>query len=174
MDDTLDNPHVQMFTDGACHINPGPGGWAHIIRHPASGKETEAFGGEHNTTNNRMEMMAVIRGLESLTSPSRVDLLSDSTYVVKGIREWMDNWKTNGWRKRRNGPAIKNMDLWKRMHELCQTHDVNAKWVKGHRGHPENERCDQLAEAESKRIAQTPAPSPPEQTDDASQGSLFG
>ncbi|MGD9127419.1 MAG: ribonuclease HI [Planctomycetia bacterium] len=140
---------VILYTDGACSGNPGPGGWGFVLRHPASGKEIEQSGGEPETTNNRMEMMAVIRGLETLNRPTSVELVSDSSYVGQGISSWMANWKKNGWRRKsKNGWAeVKNVDLWKRLDELLQTHTVKFTHVRGHSGHPENERCDELAVA---------------------------
>jgi len=140
---------VQLFTDGGCSGNPGPGGWAFVLKHPASGKELERCGAERETTNNRMEMMAVIEGLETLTRPSTVELISDSTYVGKGISEWMAKWKANDWRRRERGRwvEVKNEDLWRRLDELLQTHKVKFTHVRGHTGHPENERCDTLAVA---------------------------
>ncbi|MEX0938956.1 MAG: ribonuclease HI [Pirellulales bacterium] len=140
---------VQLFTDGACSGNPGPGGWAFVLKHPPTGKEMEATGAERDTTNNRMELMAVIRGLESLKRPSRVDLFTDSVYVGKGLSEWMPKWKANGWRRKsRDGWAeVKNEDLWRRLDEQLQRHRVAYHRVAGHSGHPENERCDQLAVA---------------------------
>ena len=140
---------VQLFTDGGCSGNPGPGGWAFVLKHPASGKELEDCGAERETTNNRMEMMAVIRGLETLTRPSDVELISDSTYVGKGIIEWMPKWKANNWRRRERGrwAEVKNEDLWRQLDELLQTHTVKFTHVRGHTGHPENERCDTLAVA---------------------------
>jgi ribonuclease HI len=142
-------PEVQLFTDGACSGNPGPGGWAFVLKHPPTGKEMEATGAERETTNNRMELMAVIRGLESLKRPSRVDLFTDSVYVGKGLSEWMPKWKANGWRRKsRDGWAeVKNEDLWRRLDEQLQRHRVAYHRVAGHSGHPENERCDQLAVA---------------------------
>ena len=118
---------VQLFADGACSGNPGPGGWAFILRHLASGKEKEAFGGEPETTNNRMEMTAVIRGLEVLKRPTSVELVSDSVYVGKGLTEWMPKWKANGWRRREGGRlnSIKNEDLWRRLDELVGRHRVS-------------------------------------------------
>jgi ribonuclease HI len=139
-------PHVQLFTDGACSGNPGPGGWAYILRHPASGKSREAAGGEPRTTNNRMELMAVIQGLTALKSPSSVQLHSDSQYVLNGLKEWMAGWKKNGWRTSGKQP-VKNQDLWQQLDALIQTHTVHFHWVRGHAGHPENERADQLAVA---------------------------
>ena len=140
---------VKLFTDGACSGNPGPGGWAFILRHPASGKEREGSGAERETTNNRMEMLAVIRGLECLKRPTRVELISDSVYVGRGMSEWMPKWKANGWRRREGSrwAAVKNEDLWRRLDELLATHNVTFTHVRGHSGHPENERCDTLAVA---------------------------
>ena len=142
-------PEVQLFADGACSGNPGPGGWAFILRHVATGKEKEAFGGERQTTNNRMELTAVIRGLESLTRPACVELVTDSTYVGKGVSEWMPKWKQNGWRRREGNrwAEVKNEDLWRRRDELLQRHQVRFTHVRGHSGHVENERCDTLAVA---------------------------
>lgn len=142
-------PEVQLFTDGACSGNPGPGGWAYILRHPASGKEVERSGGEAETTNNRMELQAVIEGLRALTRRTRVELLTDSEYVGKGIREWLAGWKKNGWR-RGKGPRsepVKNVDLWQELDALLSRHEVHYTPVRGHSGHPENERCDELAVA---------------------------
>jgi ribonuclease HI len=140
---------VQLFADGACSGNPGPGGWAFILRHVSSGKEKELSGGESETTNNRMEMTAVIRGLEALKRPTSVELVSDSTYVGKGISEWLAKWKQNGWRRRDGSrwAEVKNEDLWRRLDELLQHHRVRFTHVRGHAGHVENERCDALAVA---------------------------
>ncbi|HEY0133155.1 MAG TPA: ribonuclease HI [Nannocystis sp.] len=138
--------YVKLFTDGACKGNPGPGGWAFILQHPASGKAHEGSGGEAHTTNNRMELMAVIRGLEMLRLPLTVDLFSDSQYVLKGMREWMAGWKRSGWRTADRQP-VKNQDLWMALDELQQKHTLRFHWVKGHSGHPENERCDRMAVA---------------------------
>jgi ribonuclease HI len=142
-------PQVQLFADGACSGNPGPGGWAFILRHPASGKEMERSGGEPEATNNRMEMMAVIRGLEALKRPSHVELVTDSTYVGKGATEWMPKWKANGWRRREGDrwAEVKNEDLWRRLDELLSKHRVKFTHIRGHSGHVENERCDELAVA---------------------------
>ena len=140
---------VQLFTDGGCSGNPGPGGWAFILRHPASGKELERTGAERDTTNNRMELTAVIRGLETLKRATSVELISDSTYVGKGLTEWMSKWKANGWRRRegKRWAEVKNEDLWRRLDELLGKHDLRFTHVRGHAGHPENERCDTLAVA---------------------------
>jgi ribonuclease HI len=137
-------PSVQLYTDGACLGNPGPGGWAYILRHPGSGAERESSGSEPETTNNRMELRAVIEGLSALTRPSHVQLYSDSQYVLKGLREWMTSWKAKGWRTADKKP-VKNAELWQRLDELKAEHTLTFHWVKGHAGHPENERCDQLA-----------------------------
>ena len=147
--DDHDATEVQLFTDGGCSGNPGPGGWAFVLRHPASGKELEAFGAERETTNNRMEMTAVIRGLQKLTRPTRVELVTDSVYVGKGITQWMPKWKANGWRRRagKRDAEIKNEDLWRELDQLLQTHSVRFTHVRGHAGHAENERCDTLAVA---------------------------
>ena len=142
-------PEVELYTDGACSGNPGPGGWAFILRHPSSGKEIEESGGEELTTNNRMELTAVVRGLERLTKPSHVILFTDSVYVGKGLSEWMAKWKVNGW-KRREGKQlkpIKNEDLWRRLDELLADHELEYRFVSGHSGHLENDRCDELAVA---------------------------
>ena len=142
-------PEVQLFADGACSGNPGPGGWAFILRHVQTGKEKAASGGERETTNNRMEMTAVIRGLEALKRPSSIELVTDSTYVGKGVTEWMPKWKANGWRRREGDrwAEVKNEDLWRRLDELLARHHVRFTHVRGHSGHPENERCDTLAVA---------------------------
>lgn len=142
-------PQVQLFTDGGCSGNPGPGGWAYILRHVATGKEKEAAGADRSTTNNRMELLAVIRGLEALTRPCDVEIITDSEYVGKGLSQWMAKWKANGWRRREGDSwkPVKNEELWRRLDELIQQHRVRYTRVLGHSGHPENERCDQLAVA---------------------------
>lgn len=138
--------YVRLFTDGACSGNPGPGGWAYVLLHPASAKRREDSGGEPHTTNNRMELMGVIRGLEVLRLPMTVDLYSDSQYVLKGLSQWMAGWKRGGWKTADKQP-VKNQDLWISLDALVQKHTVRFHWVKGHSGHPENERCDRLAVA---------------------------
>jgi len=145
---------VKLFTDGACSGNPGPGGWAFILRHVKSGKELVRSGGLRDTTNNQMEMLAVIEGLSALTRPTSVELVSDSTYVLRGIAEWMPNWKKNGWRRRegKSWKPVKNVELWQRLDELIAVHTLEYTHVRGHAGHPENERCDQLAVAESQKF----------------------
>ncbi len=140
---------VQLYTDGACSGNPGPGGWAFILFDPASGKELEQSGGEPVTTNNRMELTAVIKGLELLKRPAAVELFTDSVYVGKGITEWMPNWKRNGWRTGRKGAAgsVKNQELWMELDALLGRHQLVYTRVAGHSGHPQNDRCDLLAVA---------------------------
>ena len=135
---------VEIFTDGACKGNPGPGGWGALLR--MGGREKELSGGELETTNNRMEMTAAIRALEALTRPCKVDLHTDSTYVRDGITKWIFGWKKNGWKTADRKP-VKNADLWQRLDEAQKRHTVTWKWVKGHAGHPENERADELARA---------------------------
>lgn len=133
---------MEIFTDGACRGNPGPGGWGVLLR--AGSTEKELFGGEKDTTNNRMELMAAIKGLEALKRPTRVSLTTDSQYVRKGITEWIGGWKARGWKTASKAP-VKNQDLWERLDELRQQHEVEWHWVKGHSGHVENERVDALA-----------------------------
>ncbi len=133
---------VEVFTDGACRGNPGPGGWGAILRHQQ--REKELYGGERATTNNRMELTAAIRALEALTERCRVEITTDSVYVKDGITKWLDGWRARGWRTAKNKP-VKNQDLWMRLAELVKGHDVHWHWVKGHAGHPENERADALA-----------------------------
>jgi ribonuclease HI len=133
---------VEIHTDGACRGNPGPGGWGVLLR--ANGAEKELYGGEAATTNNRMELMAAIRALEALKRPSRVKLYTDSIYVMKGITTWIHSWKRRGWRTADKQP-VKNEDLWRQLDEARLKHEVEWHWVKGHAGHPENERADALA-----------------------------
>ncbi len=135
---------VELFTDGACSGNPGPGGWAYLLRHPASGAERTDSGGEARTTNNRMELIAVVEGLSALSEATSVDLYSDSQYVLKGLDDWLANWKRNGWRTSAK-KAVKNEDLWRRLDALAQEHDLRFHWVRGHSDHPENELCDRMA-----------------------------
>lgn len=136
---------VEMFTDGACSGNPGPGGWGTILR--CNGVEKELSGGELQTTNNRMELSAVIHGLEALNRRCRIKIYSDSSYVVDGITKgWAQSWRKNGWIKSNKKPAL-NPDLWERLLDLLSKHEYEFVWVKGHAGHPENERCDRLAVA---------------------------
>jgi len=133
---------VRIYADGACKGNPGPGGWGAIVR--AAGNEKELFGGEPQTTNNRMELTAVIRALEALKHPSEVEVYTDSQYVQKGISEWLHAWKRRGWRTADKKP-VKNVDLWQELERAAGRHRVTWHWVKGHAGHPENERADALA-----------------------------
>jgi ribonuclease HI len=133
---------VEIFTDGACSGNPGPGGWGAILRSGAT--EKELWGGEPNTTNNRMEMMAVIKALVALKRPVSIRLHTDSQYVQKGITEWIHGWKKRGWKTASKEP-VKNEDLWRMIDAEAARHQVEWLWVKGHAGHPENERCDALA-----------------------------
>ena len=134
---------VEIFTDGACSGNPGPGGWGAVLRF--GGREKELFGGEVDTTNNRMELTAVIEALLALKEPCKVTLTTDSKYVCDAVlKDWVYSWQKNGWRKADKKPAL-NVDLWERLLPLLETHEVEFCWVKGHAGHPENERCDALA-----------------------------
>ncbi|MBC8382057.1 MAG: ribonuclease HI [Pseudomonadales bacterium] len=133
---------VEIFTDGACRGNPGPGGWGALLRF--GDDEKELCGGEAETTNNRMELMAVIQALSALKRPCDVILTSDSTYVLKGIQEWMPSWKKRGWKTAAKKP-VKNVDLWKLLDDAIQGHTIDWRWVKGHSGHAENEIADQLA-----------------------------
>lgn len=145
---------VTLFTDGACSGNPGPGGWGFIVR-DATGEEHKASGADPKTTNNRMELLSVIRGLESLQHPSQVRLVTDSEYVAKGITEWMAGWKSRGWQRKdgRKLVPVKNVELWQRLDELLATHRVTCQWVRGHAGHPENEECDRMAVAAYQRLS---------------------
>ncbi len=143
-------PDVEIFTDGACKGNPGPGGWGAILR--SNGKERELSGGESPTTNNRMELMAAIEALNALKRPCHVQLYTDSVYVRDGITKWIHGWRRNGWRTSDRKP-VKNDELWKALLEASAPHRIDWHWVKGHAGHPENERADALAcaEAEARR-----------------------
>ncbi len=136
------NSAVEIFTDGACRGNPGPGGWGVLMRF--DGNEKELHGGEKDTTNNRMELMAAIIGLESLNRDCQVRVYTDSKYVMQGITEWIHNWKIKGWKTASKKP-VKNADLWQRLDRAREQHQVEWHWVKGHSGHEENERADQLA-----------------------------
>ena len=140
---------VEIHTDGACLGNPGPGGWGALLRHGDT--ERELAGGEANTTNNRMELLAAIMALEALKSPCEVVLSTDSQYVQKGIGEWLPNWIRRGW-KTAGGEPVKNKDLWERLQAAARPHKVQWKWVKGHAGHAENERVDQLARAAAEKF----------------------
>lgn len=144
----MEKKTIEMFTDGACSGNPGPGGWGTVLRY--NGVERELSGGEESTTNNRMELTAVIEGLRALKQPCRVLLCTDSKYVADGVlKGWADGWQKRGWRKADGKPAL-NPDLWEQLLELLGQHDVEITWIKGHNGHPENERCDRLAVEQTK------------------------
>jgi len=147
----LDGPprRVRVFTDGACLGNPGPGGWAAIIVDDES--EQEISGGERATTNNRMELSAALRALETLTEPTVVEITTDSQYLRNGMLEWMPRWKRNGWRTADKKP-VKNVDLWQALDAAAKRHELTWHWVRGHDGHPENERCDVLANAAARSI----------------------
>ena len=151
----MDREVVEIFSDGACRGNPGPGGWGVLLR--ARGTERELYGGEADTTNNRMELTAVIRALEALKRPSRVQVYTDSLYVTKGISEWVHDWKRRGWRTA-DKKDVKNVDLWKELDQIAAKHAVEWHWVRGHAGHPENERADALA---NKGIPKNDAPGSP-------------
>lgn len=155
MSDTVESlPFVRLFTDGACRGNPGPGGWGCILRHPASRMEKEFSGGAADTTNNQMELQAVIQGLSRLTRKSQVEVITDSKYVADGCRSWVDGWKRNGWKRKQGNKLlpVKNVELWQQLDALVQKHVVRFTVVKGHAGHPENERCDELAVEAAERI----------------------
>ena len=146
---------VEIFTDGACRGNPGPGGWGALLR--AGTHEKEIYGAEPETTNNRMELMAAIRALESLTRACDVTVTTDSQYVRKGISEWLPQWKRRGWKTADKKP-LKNVDLWQRLEQAASAHRIQWLWIKGHAGHPENERADRLANrAIDEYLAQTRA-----------------
>ena len=136
------NKFIEIFTDGACRGNPGPGGWGALLRY--GGRERELSGAAAQTTNNRMELTAAIKALEALTEPCRISLTTDSNYVKNGIMQWIGDWKRRGWRTAAKRP-VKNRDLWQRLDELALRHEIEWRWVKGHSGHAENERVDALA-----------------------------
>lgn len=144
---------VEIFTDGACSGNPGVGGWGAILRYKDI--EKELSGGEKETTNNRMELMAVIEALSALKKQCNISLYTDSKYVMCGITEWMPKWKENGWRTANKSKGVKNIDLWQRLDELTEQHEIRWIWVKGHAGHAENERCDALAREQVAKIKET-------------------
>ena len=151
-------PHVEIWTDGACSGNPGPGGWGALLRF--KDREKELSGGEAETTNNRMELTAAIKALEALTKSCRVDLSTDSQYVKGGITGWIHGWKKNGWKTASKKP-VKNAELWMALDEACTRHEVTWHWVKGHAGHAENERADELARKGMAKFK--PAPPPDEE-----------
>lgn len=145
---------VQLYTDGACSGNPGPGGWAFVLRDVKTGKELTGAGGERDSTNNRMELRAVIEGLKSLKKRCYVELYSDSSYVLQGLQSWMHGWKRNGWQRKEKGKLkpVKNLELWQELDQLISQHTIQFHHVKGHSGHPENERCDQMAVEASQQV----------------------
>jgi ribonuclease HI len=144
VDETPDADLIEVFTDGACSGNPGPGGWGAVLRW--RGREKELSGGEAQTTNNRMELMAAIQALEALKRPSTVRLVTDSDYLRQGITSWVHSWRRKGWKTAGNKP-VKNQDLWQRLTAAMERHEVDWQWTRGHAGHPENERADALARA---------------------------
>jgi ribonuclease HI len=145
---------VILYTDGACVGNPGPGGWAYILRHTKTGRRKQRSGGAPATTNNRMELQAVIEGLEALKRRCRVLVITDSQYVSKGMSEWLPRWVAHNWRrgKKKDSKPVKNVEFWKKLAALCEMHDVTFQHIRGHAGHPENEECDRMAVAESQRF----------------------
>ncbi len=145
---------VELYTDGACSGNPGPGGWAYVLRDGPTRKEREGSGGQAMTTNNQMELMAVIKGLQALSRPCSVHLYADSQYVLNGLKTWMASWKRNRWQRKSgsNWEPVKNVELWQQLDELAASHEITFHHVKGHSGHPENERCDVLAVAASEKF----------------------
>jgi len=145
-------PTFLLFTDGACLGNPGPGGWAYILR-DSSGNEVVCSGGDNETTNQKMEVTAVLRALESLKEPSAIEIHADSQYVTKGLMEWMDGWIAKGWKNAAKKP-VANQDLWKPLAKMREKHEITTNWVKGHAGHAENERCDTIASAEAEKRLQ--------------------
>lgn len=155
-------PAVQLFTDGACSGNPGPGGWACILRHAASGVEKEFSGGRALTTNNQMELQAVIEGLRRLTRRSRVEVITDSRYVAQGASEWLAGWKRAGWQRKEGNQRkpVKNVEFWQQIDQLLGQHEVTFTVVRGHMGHPENERCDVLAVEAAQAAGRSERPQP--------------
>lgn len=147
-------PEVVLYTDGACSGNPGPGGWAFILRHILSDKEMEGSGSEWDTTNNRMELQAIIEGLKKLRRKTRVHVVTDSSYVKNGITQWVDGWKSRGWKRKTSSglKPVKNVDLWKELDQLINFHSASFEHIRGHAGHPENERCDELAVGAYRRL----------------------
>ena len=143
---------IHMFTDGSCLNNPGPGGWAALLRHNKS--EKEFTGGQLETTNNQMELMAVIEGLKALTKACSIELYTDSKYVLDGYTKWMEGWKKRGWKKSDKKPVL-NLELWKELDKVAKIHSINWHWVKGHSGHDENERVDDLARFEAEKMKES-------------------
>ncbi len=150
----MEEPDFRIWTDGACRGNPGPGGWGYIVRNTA-GEEAVEYDAEKSTTNNRMELIAVIEALKSLPASSSVEIFSDSQYVVKGMNEWVKGWQRRGWKKS-DGKPVLNDDLWKELIEIASKHQVRWSWVEGHAGHEENERCDDLANRAIDEASWTP------------------
>ena len=146
-------PAIEVFTDGACSGNPGAGGWGVILRYGEI--EKELSGGEENTTNNRMELTAVIEALKALKKECDITIYTDSRYVMDGVQDWMPNWKLNGWKTTNKKSPVKNVELWQILDSLLSKHKIKWVWVKGHNGHPENERVDKLARDEAKKYAVT-------------------
>lgn len=146
-----ENSQIILYADGACSGNPGPGGWGVILKHSASGKIKKISGGERQTTNNRMELTAVIKGLEAVSKPSSVTVITDSQYLVKGMTEWIQAWLEKNWKTSGKKP-VKNVELWQRLLELADQHQIQWQWVQGHAGHPENEQCDSMAVAEAAKL----------------------
>jgi len=153
-----DVTEVILYTDGACSGNPGPGGWAAILKHPTTGRTKQVVGGAQRTTNNKMELTAVIEGLKALKNGKqwRVRVVSDSQYVVHGMNEWIHGWIANNWRrgKKETGPPVKNAELWQELHALSNRYEVTFEHVRGHAGHPENEACDRLAVEQIRKMRQ--------------------
>jgi ribonuclease HI len=149
-----DDYDVILYTDGACLGNPGPGGWAFILRHTKTERRKRRSGGAPATTNNRMELQAVIEGLRELKRRCRVLVVTDSQYVSKGMSEWLPQWVAHNWRrgKKKDSKPVKNVEFWKTLAALCEMHDVTFQHIRGHAGHPENEECDRMAVAESRRF----------------------
>ena len=143
---------VIVYADGACSGNPGPGGWAAILKHPSTGKAKQLSGGEKETTNNRMEMMAIIEALRLIKRPCKIRVVTDSNYVVKGMTEWIHGWIRKNWINAQKKPVL-NRDLWETLMALSRPHEIEWAWVKGHAGHKENERCDELAKKAIERCA---------------------
>lgn len=154
---------VEIFTDGACCSNPGPGGWGVILR--CKNVEKELSGGEEETTNNRMELTAVIEALSALKASCNITLYTDSKYVMNGITEWLESWKKNNWRTSNKKSAVKNVDLWQKLDNLVSKHEIRWVWVKGHNGHPENERVDKLARNEAVKLRDKDEPESAKTTD---------
>lgn len=146
-------PRIEIFTDGACSGNPGIGGWGVLLRHKDT--EKQLSGGELNTTNNRMELTAVIEALQALKKPCNITLYTDSKYVMNGITEWLVNWKKNGWKTSHKNGDVKNVDLWQALDALVQRHEIRFVWIKGHAGHAQNELVDSLARAEVEKLKQS-------------------